>query len=127
MEKNKSKRIECVELNSKITQLETKQMAMESKYKEFQIQNQTLQSELEEKLKDTDSKKVKQMKSIVFQFREERDAIVEQVELTRMNLRNCKKNLEKCKDKSAMLNIELGELKILLESVQEIEEVHADR
>merc|ERR1719198_2121533 len=118
MEKNKEKRIECVNLNMKITNFETKQMAMESKLKDVTIQNQTLEVELEKKLKDTDSKKVKELKNTLFQFTKERDTVVDQVEEAKAKLKKTIKLLEQATHKSAQLNIELGELKIILEGMK---------
>merc|ERR1740130_1875159 len=63
MLKNKEKRVECVKLNMKITNLESRQLAIQGKFLD-----QTLGKELGDKLKDTDSKKVKGLKNTVFQF-----------------------------------------------------------
>jgi uncharacterized coiled-coil DUF342 family protein len=119
--KNKAKRIECVNLNMKITNLETEQMALEAKYKDMHIQNTTLQAELEKKLKDTDSKKVKELKNTVFQFGAERDEVVAQVEESKAKLKKTEGLLVKAKKKASQLNIELGELKIMLEGMKSIE------
>jgi len=120
MTKNKTKRIECVNLNMKITNLETQQIAVMAKCKDLDIQNMTLKEELKKKLEDTDSKKVKELKNTVWQFKEERDAIVEQVEDIRSKMRHVTKMLDLSKKKASQLNIELGELKILLEGIREI-------
>lgn len=122
MTKNKTKRIECVNLNMKITNLETQQMAVQAKNKDLDIQNLTLKEELKKKMSDTDSKKVKELKNTVWQFKEERDAIVEQVEDIKSKMRHVTKMLDKSKKKGSQLNIELGELKILLEGIREIGE-----
>lgn len=119
--KNKAKRIECVNLNMKITNLETAQMALEAKYKDMNIQNVTLKTELGKKLKDTDSKKIKELKNTVFQFEEERNTVIEQVEEAKMKLKRTELLLGKAKKKGAQLNIELGELKIMLEGMKSIE------
>merc|ERR1711990_1005517 len=103
MTKNKTKRIECVNLNMKITNLETQEMAVTAKCKDLEIQNLTLAEELKKK------------------FKEERDAIVEQVEDIRSKMRHVTKMLDLSKKKSSQLNIELGELKILLEGIREID------
>jgi len=121
MTKNKTKRIECVNLNMKITNLETQEMAVTAKCKDLNIQNLTLAEELKKKLTDTDSKKVKELKNTVWQFKEERDAIVEQVEDIRSKMRHVTKMLDLSKKKASQLNIELGELKILLEGIREID------
>merc|ERR1719198_2890062 len=118
--KNKEKRIECVNLNMKITNLETAQMALEAKYKDMHIQNTTPQAELEKKLKDTDSKKVKELKNTVFQFSAEREEVVAQVEEAKAKLKKTEALLIKAKKKASQLNIELGELKILLEGMKNI-------
>merc|ERR1712166_1479190 len=49
MTKNKTKRIECVNLNMKITNLETQEMAVMAKCKDLEIQNLTLKEELKKK------------------------------------------------------------------------------
>eukprot|EP00941_MAST-03F_sp_MAST-3F-sp1_P004211 g4211.t1 len=118
--KNKAKRIECVNLNMQITNMETQLMALEAKHKDMHIQNTTLQVELEKKLKDKDSKKVKELKNTVFQFECERDEVVAQVEETKMKLKRTDNFLLAAKKKAAQLNIELGELKILLEGMKNI-------
>jgi len=120
MTKNKTKRIECVNLNMKITNLETQEMAVMAKCKDLEIQNLTLKEELKKKLEDVDSKKVKELKNTVWQFKEERDAIVEQVEDIRSKMRHVTKMLDLSKKKASQLNIELGELKILLEGIRGI-------
>ena len=72
---NKAKRIQCVTLNMKITNLEAEQMHYEAKAKELHIQNTTLQAELKKKMADTDSKKVKELKNTVFQFTQEMEEV----------------------------------------------------
>merc|ERR1719409_116118 len=99
VQKNKSKRIECVNLNMKITNLETQQMALEAKYKDMNIQNVTLKTELTKKMKDTDSKKIKELKNTVFQFTEERDTVIEQVEEAKYKLKITETLLVKAKKK----------------------------
>merc|ERR1711998_827341 len=95
-----------------------KQKAMESKLKDYTIQKQTLEVELEKKLKDTDSKKVKELKNTFFQFTEERDTVVDQVEEAKAQLKRTIKLLAAARTKAAQLNIELGELKIILEGMK---------
>ncbi len=104
----------------KITNMETQLMALEAKHKDMHIQNTTLQAELEKKLQDTDSKKVKELKNTVFQFKCERDEVVAQVEETKLKLKKTDLFLAASKKKAAQLNIELGELKILLEGMKNI-------
>merc|ERR1719446_1896005 len=118
--KNKEKRIECVNLNMKITNLETGQMALEAKYKDMKIQNVTLSAELKKKLADTDSKKVKELKNTVFQFSAEAEEVQAQVEESKAKLKKTETLLVKAKKKASQLNIELGELKILLEGMKNI-------
>jgi len=115
MVKNQVRRIECVKLNMRITNLETKQLSFESKYQEQSILSQTLAKELKEKTDDTDSKKIKGLKNTVFQFNEEKTVVVEQVEDTRSKLRQAQSRYTQMHHKVSQLNIELGELKILLE------------
>merc|ERR1719261_929266 len=98
--KNKAKRIECVNLNMKITNLETEQMALEAKYKDMHIQNTTLQAELEKKLQDTDSKKVKELKNTVFQFSAEAEEVQAQVEESKSKLKRTEMLLVKAKKKA---------------------------
>jgi len=121
MVKNKEKRIECVKLNMKITNIESKQLGLEQKYQEQSILNQTLTKELEEKTKDTDSKKIKGLKNTLFQFTEEKDVVQAQVEETRSKLRQAKQRYSEMSHKVSQLNIELGELKILLEACTRVE------
>jgi len=121
MVKNKEKRIECVKLNMKITNLESKQLGLEQKFQEQDILSATLKKELDEKMKDTDSKKIKGLKNTVFQFNEEKDVVLGQVEETKSKLRIAKKRYAQMNTKTSQLNIELGELKILLEACRGIE------
>jgi len=124
MVKNKEKRIECVKLNMKITNLESKQLGLEQKFQEQDILSATLKKELDEKMKDTDSKKIKGLKNTVFQFNEEKDVVLGQVEETKSKLRIAKKRYAQMNTKTSQLNIELGELKILLEACRGIEIAH---
>ena len=94
--------------------------ATQAKHKDLHIQNQTLQAELDKKLKDTKSKKVKQLEQVVSQFQAEEDEVVAQVETAKSKLLRTDANLVKSKKKSSQLNIELGELKILLEGMKDI-------
>lgn len=121
MVKNKEKRIECVKLNMKITNMESKQLGLEQKFQEQSILNQTLAKELDDKTKDTDSKKIKGLKNTVFQFTEEKNVVQAQVEETRSKLRQAKQRYEEMTKKVSQLNIELGELKILLEVCTKVE------
>ena len=52
---------------------------IESKYQEQSILSSTLQKELDEKMADTEGKKVKALRNTVFQFNEEKTVIVDQV------------------------------------------------
>ena len=117
---NKEKRIECVNLNMKITNLETEQMSLDAKCKELHIQNQTLSAEWEKKKLDTDSKKVKALKNTVFQFQSELEETEAQVNESKAKLKKTETLLVKAKTKANQLNIELGELKILLEAMHSI-------
>lgn len=121
MLKNKEKRVECVKLNMKITNLESRQLAIQGKFQEQSILNQTLGKELGDKLKDTDSKKVKGLKNTVFQFNEEKAVVIQQVEDTKSKLRQAKQRYGEMHAKVNQLNIELGELKILLEACTRVE------
>jgi len=115
MERTKAKRMECVVLNMQITNLESTQLVIEMKYQEQSILTQTLGKELEDKEGDTDSKKVKGLRNTVFQFNEEKEVIVEQVAEVQMKLRQATTRQQAMSLKCDQLNIELGELKILLE------------
>jgi len=115
MVKNQVKRVECVKLNMRITNLESRQLAVEQRFQEQSILSQTLAKELQEKTEDTDSKKVKGLRNTVFQFNEEKMVVVGQVEDTKSKLRMCKMRYSQMNNKVSQLNIELGELKILLE------------
>jgi uncharacterized coiled-coil DUF342 family protein len=117
LSENKAKRIECVNLNMHITQLETNLMALEAKAREEAILAQTLGKELADKAADVDSKKVKEMRSIVFQFRCEQEDIEAQVQTTRDKLARADRDLEQAAKKTAQLNVEMGELKLLLEKI----------
>jgi len=121
MDLNKQKRIECVKLNMRITNLESKQLGLEQKFQEQDILASTLQKELDEKTKDTDSKKVKGLKNTVFQFTEEKSVIEDQVEETKSKLRQATVRYAKMHEKVSQLSIELGELKILLEDCKGME------
>jgi len=121
MVKNQVKRIECVKLNMRITNLESKQLALESRFQEQNILSQTLAKELKERTEDTDSKKVKGLRNTVFQFNEEKTVVVDQVEDTRSKLRMAKLRYTQMNSKVSQLNIELGELKILLEGCARVQ------
>lgn len=81
----------------------------------------TLTKEFEDKMNDTDSKKIKGLKNTVFQFNEEKDVVIAQVEETKAKMRQAKQRYEEMHKKVSQLNIELGELKILLEACSRVE------
>merc|ERR1712166_703792 len=78
----------------------------------------TLEVEKAKKEKDTDSKKVKALANTLFQFSEENETVKTQVEDAKIALKKVDFMLNKATKKSASLNIELGELKIILEGMK---------
>merc|ERR1712196_61818 len=118
LKKNKVVCLEVINMNMKITDLESTQMVKEQKCQEQTILHSTLSKELAAKLEDTDSKKIKGLKNTVFQFGAERDTIVQQVEETKSKLRLCTIREKECRNKCSQLNVELGELKILLDAMR---------
>ena len=120
LSENKGLRIECVTLNMRITQLETQLMALNAKREDAIIQSKTLHKELKLKMADTDSAEIKEMKSVVFNFQCEKEDIEKQVKASRERLMTIEKDLVAAASKTSQLNIELGELKLMLESIQNI-------
>eukprot|EP00941_MAST-03F_sp_MAST-3F-sp1_P000180 g180.t1 len=118
--KNKEKRIECVNLNMKITQRETNLLSLVTKGKDAEIQSNTLKKELQLKKKASESKKVKAMENIVYQFQCEWEDVQKQLQQTRSKLATVDDELERAKEKTSQLHIEMGELKITLEGIQQI-------
>eukprot|EP00941_MAST-03F_sp_MAST-3F-sp1_P004587 g4587.t1 len=114
---NKSKRVECVTLNMKITDLETIQMQLEEKYKSIMIINMTLDAEVARKRNDSDSKQVKVLKNQVFQFEEELKEAKREVNESKKKIKTLDDQILKSQKKCAQLNIELGEMKIILEEL----------
>ena len=119
VEQNKVKRIECINLNMKITSHEARLLSIEAKFKDMQIQNQTLKHQLSLKKADTDSKKVKELKNTVWQFNCEKEEVWKAVDETKAKMRLVHTRTASSKDTVSRLSIELGELKIILENMQE--------
>jgi Ca2+-binding EF-hand superfamily protein len=120
VQNNKSARIDCVNLNMEITDLETEQMVMEEKWKDVRILNATLEAELARKQGDTDSKEVKVLKDTVFQFSAEREEVRGEVDRAKKRLRELNEQVARSDAKCSKLNVELGELKLLLEECSRI-------
>merc|ERR1719163_2209285 len=115
--KNKEKRLECVNLNMDITNLEGEQMLQEAKLKDQRIQEMTLKAAVEAHVGDKESKKVKALKNTAFQFKEEEETVWDEINETKEKLKETKRRIGVSKKRVSRLNIELGELKIILENI----------
>jgi hypothetical protein len=116
---NKEKRIAICVLNQRVTELEATQLLLERGAKDERIQRQTLRHAVAVHKGDVESAKVKQLRATVRMFEAEAEEVDGETRRTRARLAETEARIVAARERRRTLNVELGELKILLQGVKD--------